>query len=190
MLSFSELLIMNAFFIGMLLFPSKTFPRQLSALHNTLKRGKVWEACLRQPKTLSAISISSSVFDEWRAKGILIKVEILNSRRMRSTTTSIFNSENTVATSPQPCSWLLGKMFSSVFSPLPEVSYSVPVKTNTSGNVWRSLSFVCLFVLSPFNINRNCVFIFNLKRKGKKETKKQKETASFLLCSIFQYTMI
>ena len=187
MLSFSELLIINAFFIWMLLIPSKTFPRQLSILHNTQKWGKVWEACLRQPKTLSSISISSSVFDEQRAKGILIKVEILNTKRMRSTTASIFNSENTAAPSPQPCSWLLGKTFSSVLSPLPEESYPVSVKTKTSGNVCCSLGFVCLFVLSPFNTNRNCVFIFSLKRKGKKQT--HKEIASFLSCSIFHYTM-
>lgn len=175
MLSSSELLIINAFFIWMLLFPSKTFPMQLSVLHNTLKWGKVWEACLRQPKTLSSISISSSVFDERRAKGMLIKVEILNTKRMRSTTTSIFNSKNTAATSPQPCSWLLGKTFSSVFSPMPEGSYPVSVKTKTSGNVCRSLGFVlCLFVCLSCHpsIPTGIVFLYS----ASKEKERNKHT--------------
>lgn len=186
MLSSSELLIINAFFIWMLLFSSKTFPMQLSVLHNTLKWGKVWEACLRQPKTLSSISISSSVFDERCAKGILIKVEILNTKWMRSTTTSIFN---TAATSPQPCSWFLGKTFSSVFSPMPEGSYPVSVKTKTSGNVCRYLGFVCLFVcLVTLQYQQELCFYIRPQKK-RKETNTQKEIASFLLCSIFHYTM-
>lgn len=139
LLFFSEH-VMYAFFFWVLLIPPKTSASQLTVLHNTPKWGKTHEkhAWGMRHKALSSISISSSQFDEWCDKGILIKVEILNTKRIRSATTFIFCSDNTVRLL---LSQLLtsGETFSSIFFPLSQVSYPLSIKRE---NIWK-----CLFLL-------------------------------------------
>lgn len=142
-------------------------------------------------RKLSSSSTSSSIFDEWCDKGILIKAEILNTKRIGSVTTFIFSSDNTgLLLLSQLLTW--GETFPCIFFLLSSESYPLSVKTKISENVCFP-STVCLFVClfyHPTKSMPDVLFLHLTSRERKSKRKRERrENVLFLLCLTILYTI-